>query len=115
MKRTLNAIEVTVPDGIQPIAMARSGFLRAIVWKSEDGYQFNICREDPETGEIEASMRPSDVESVARLMAMVANAFHMTLAGELGDDLGCLAHCLSTSLGFDFDEDGVPTETAKVQ
>ncbi len=58
MKTTLNAIEMTLPEGIQPIAMVGSGFLRAIVGKSEDRCRFSICREDPETGEIETSFGP---------------------------------------------------------
>ncbi len=31
----------------------------------------------------------------------------MTLHDESGDDLGCLAHCLSSSLGFDIDDCGM--------
>jgi len=115
MKTTLNAIEMTLPDGIQPIALAGSGFLRAFVWKSEDRCQFCICREDPETGDIETSFGPGDVEHVARLMAVVANVFSRTLRDELGDDLGCLAHCLSSSLGFDINEYGMSKQTTKMQ
>ena len=115
MKTTLNAIEKTLPDGIEPIVMARSGFLRAIVCKSEDECRFTICREDPNVGAIETSFTPSDVESLARLTAMVANAFHMILAGELGDDLGCLAHCISSSLELEFDEEGRPQRAANMQ
>jgi hypothetical protein len=115
MKTTLNTIEMTLPDGIQPIALAGSGFLRAFVWKSEDRCQFSICRENPDTGDIETSFGPGDVEHVARLMAVVANVFSLTLPDELGNDLGCLAHCLSSSLGFDITDCGGLKRTSKMQ
>jgi hypothetical protein len=115
MKSTLNAIEMTLPEGIQPIAMAGSGFLRAFVWKSEDRCQFSICRENPDTGDIETSFGPGDVEHLARLMAVVANVFSLTLHDELGNDLGCLAHCLANSLGFDINDFGMTKRTTKMQ
>lgn len=68
------------------------------------GCEFNICRRDPETGDITNRFRPGDVEHLARLMAIVANAFYRMQADESADDLGCLAHCLSKSLGFDIHE-----------
>ena len=115
MKTALNAIEMTLPEGIQPMGFAGSGFLRAFVWKSEDRCQFSICRENPDTGDIETSFGPDDVVHVVRLMAVVANVFYMTLPDELGNDLGCLAHCLSSSLGFDITDDGGLKRTTKMQ
>ena len=115
MKQMLNAIEMKVSDGIKPIAMAGSGFLRVLVWESEDGCHFTVCREDPDTGDVSTSFGPGDVEHVARLMAIVANAFHMVITDELGDDLGCLAHCLSNSLGFDIADLGMPKRDMKMQ
>lgn len=111
MKKTLNAIEMTLPEGIRPIAMAGSGYLRALLWKSEEDCHFMICREDPDTGDIDTNFRPCDVEHVARLTAVVAQAFHQVLTGELSGDLGCLAHCLSQTLGIEFDENGIPKPT----
>ncbi len=115
MKQALNTNEVTLPDGIQPIAMAGSGFLRALVWESEDGFHFTVCRQDPETGEYGTHFGPGDVEQVARLMAVVANAFHLVVADELGQDLGCLAHCLSSTLGVDFADFAMPDRAEKMQ
>ena len=104
MKTTLNAIEKTLPTGTRLIAIAGSGFLRAVMYESENGCQFNIYREDPETGEIGTRFQSGDVEHLARLTAIVANALFRTRADGSADDLGCLAHCLCDALCFDINE-----------
>ncbi len=108
MKSTLNAIETTLPGGIEPVAVASSGHLRAIVCDSQEGLHFVIGREDPDTGQLEPVWFPSDIENLARLTAMVAHACHALLDGQLSEDLGCLAHCLSQTLGLEFNEKGRP-------
>jgi hypothetical protein len=115
MEKIVEAIEKSLPDGIQPIAFASSGFVSALMWKSEEGCRFTICREDPDTGDITTTLSPSDVEDVAKLAAIAANVFHMVTVDDLSDDLGCLAHCLSKTLGFNFDEVGTPVPATKVQ
>ena len=115
MKQVLKAKEVKSPDEIQPIAMAGSGFLRAFVWESDDGFHFTVCRQDSETGEHVTQFGPGDVEHVARLMAIVANAFHLVIPDELGEDLGCLAHCLSTSLGIEIPSFGMSKQPEEMQ
>ena len=110
MKKTLNAIEMMLPEGIEPIAYACSGYLRAFMWQSEDGCHFAICREDPIDGEFDTTLTPADLEHLAKLTAAIANTFH--IAGnpeiELVNDLGCLAHCLGQTLGVEFDDAGRP-------
>lgn len=112
MKRTLKAIELMLPNGIVPLADAGSGYLRAFIWKSDADCHFVICREDPDSGELEMALRPSDAEHLAILTAIVANALHY-IGGPntaLTDDLGCLAHCLGRTLGIVFDDSGIPKQ-----
>ena len=115
MKQVLKAMEVKSLDEIQPIAMAGSGLLRALVWESDDGFHFSVCRQDPETGEYVTHFGPGDVEHVARLMAIVANTFHLVIPEELGEDLGCLAHCLSNSLGVEIPNFGMSKQPEEMQ
>lgn len=114
MKKTLNAIEMMLPEGIEPIAYAGSGHLRALMWQSHEGCHFVICREDPDTGEFDTALTPSDVEHLANLTAAIASVFHRSgdPDDELVHDLGCLAHCLGQTLGVEFDDAGMPVRTS---
>ena len=110
MKNKMNAIEMKLPEGTEPLAYAGSGCLRAILWKSDVGCHFFICREDPDTGEFDTAIHASDTEHLAKLTAIVANALHYfgNANDDLNHDLGCLAHCLGQTLGIEFDDIGMP-------
>lgn len=112
MKKTLNAIEMMLPEGVQKIAFAESGNLRAIAWKSNVGCHFWILREDPETGDIDTALQPSDAEDLATLTAVIASIFHQVgnPDNDATHDLGCLAHCLGQTLGIEFDDAGMPKQ-----
>ncbi len=103
MNKERKAIETNTPEDWEPIAYARSNRLMAVLWKTEDGCHFTILGVCPETGAHDTLFQPRDAEDVIRLTVVMSFAMHLdgNVVGELGDDLGCMAHCLSQPLGID--------------
>lgn len=112
MNLTMKAIEKVLPEGSQLLALAGSGFLRAIVWKSTKGFEVSVFREDPNSGDLQTSLTPFDLEHLARLTAIIANTFNQLGDPEdsLTDDLGCLSYCLSCTLGIDLEAIGASSK-----
>lgn len=103
MKNQRNAIEIDAPVDWVPIAYARSSSLMAVLWDTMDGCRFTVFRANRETGEPDNPFRPRDAEHLVRLTVVMSFAMQVSglVDGELSDDLGCLSHCLSQTLGID--------------
>ena len=113
MNNTEKATEMQLPEGVEPFAMMGSGPLRAFVWRKDGECHLAILRKHPATGEYHGELQPSDLEHLARVVAVIATSLHCrgNLEDELSNNLGCLGHCIGQVLGMEFDESGVPFQT----
>ena len=110
MNNKVEATEMQLPGRVEPFRMVGSGQLRAFMRRKDGECHIAILRKHPTTGEYHGELQPSDLEHLARVVAIVAASLHCrgNLKDELNDNLGCLAHCIGQVFGLGFDESGIP-------
>ena len=104
MKKQLNASKETNTVCLSPISKVESGNLVGFICMDEgECSRLVICRKVDETLELASTLQPNEIEDLARLTAMLAKGLYWfaDLDEELGDDLACLGHCLSQTLGLE--------------
>ena len=113
MKREPNASE----NEVMNIARASENSQLVVnIWKSDEGDFFGIWRQIPGQTDRTLGLLPTDMPIVARFLSVIALQFsHLEyLDQSLRDELGCVSHCLATTLGFN-PEALIPAELRKVK
>lgn len=103
MNEKTNANGRLLPEGVIPLAMARSGHLYGAVWEHEGRMEFVICREDPVTKAARLVIPAEDARDFAELTAILFDAlwYLADLDLPLRADIGYLGRRLAEAVGID--------------
>jgi len=113
MQPTWKTTDRIWPEGVRPVGIAESGEVRAFVWECAGEYGMHLYREDPDSGRDEPLNRVGDLEHLARVLAVVANAVHQIAeSADSCRNLGVLAARLGQALEVSTDADRRPDHEA---
>lgn len=112
MKREPNASKKEVMD----VALSSEhSHLVIKTWKSDDELYFGIRRQTPGQSDRMLWLLPTELPVVAKCLSVIELQFSYLeyLEQTFGDDLGCLSHSLTATLGFN-PEAFIPATLSKV-